>query len=126
MATTYYHSTRSPLAIRSGRLSMTDDYDASVEYLEGHDGHVYAITLPAGLDIASECEVVAVAREIDPATPYRLAWELVEQDRRVMAELMDRGYDGMMISDQTPSNRSEHMTVTIFDASAIELTIEEV
>jgi hypothetical protein len=122
--TTYYHSTRTELTLRDSPLSVTADYDASVEYLDGSAGRTYEVVVPAGLRLASDATVVAAARAIDATTPYRSAWECLEQVRGVRESLEAAGYDGMAIDDMTPHNRTSHRTVTIYRPVSSGVTLD--
>lgn len=114
----YFHSTTEELYdLYDSPLSVTDDSDASSEYLRGRDGFQYLIAIPAGLNLASEKDIEALADAMHPDHPYSHAWEMVEQLSGVSDELKRRGYDGIEIADVTPDNNSEHQTITVFDAA---------
>lgn len=127
MSETFYHSSREPLSeLRQGKFSVTDDREASEEYLNEEEGHVYEVKVPDDLKLADDDEIKEIARELDPDTPYQRAYEHVDEEPEVMRELQRRGFDGIYIDDETPDNQREHKTITVFDPVKSGLVFREV
>lgn len=127
MSETFYHSSRKPLSeLRQGKFSVTDDREASEEYLNEEEGHVYEVKVPDDLKLADDDEIKEIARELDPDTPYQRAYEHVDEEPEVMRELQRRGFDGIHIDDETPDNQREHKTITVFDPVKSGLVFREV
>lgn len=110
---TRYHATRKPLDLADRAICVTDDRDASIEYLEGERGTVYTLTVPRGLRIADADDLREIADEIDPEHGYYWPWELLEDVPGVRAVIEAR-YDGVCYDDRTPDNRTGHETLVIF------------
>lgn len=111
--TTRYHSSRKPLILADRAICVTDDRDASVEYLEGEAGMVYSLEIPRGLRFADVDDLREIADELDPEHGYSWAWELLEEVSGVRAAVESR-FDGVRYDDRTPDNRTSHETFVIF------------